>query len=332
MSLRILFRCDCGTAAGYGHFSRCLNLARALRGTVPAPRCVFWGSYDDFGGNALARYGIERLPAAVGGFSAADVAPTLEATRDFDLLVLDSYLADQDYVDGLKKRRCRLVVLDDMRRLDLRDADLAICFRAGSQAFPYGARREALGLEYLVVKPELRPLRERNLADSARPIRAALVFFSGGEHDAARLKDAVAAVGAALPDAAVIYVTRDGRPLPGLGRATPTAPRVDVESLYAQADLIITGGGLVKYESAYCAIPNASLSQTELQGEDTRVLAAQDLTLDLGSWSAFDPGAASGALARFAADAGAVERQRRAFRHSLVSDSPQRLAGVLLGL
>ncbi len=332
MSARVLIRCDCDGDTGFGHFSRCLSLARVLRAVSPASRVAFWGRYDAFAQRTLRRYRIAQLALAARGYAARDAAAALEASRGFDVLLVDSYRPEQAYLDALRDRPCRLAVMDDRHALDLSGADLAICFRAGAERAPHGAKHDALGLRYLIVRPELGAIRRRNLARRQWPVRRALVFFSGRDAAPALLTKAVRATQLALPGARVSYLTRDGHSLAGLHGATPRRSRPDVETLYAEADLIVTGGGLVKYESAYCGIPNVALSQTALQDEDTRLLAARHLTFDLGRAGSLQVAGVARRLAGFASGSAALAAQRRAFRDTLHTDATRRLARAVLAL
>lgn len=44
----------------------------------------------------------------------------------------------------------------------------------------------------------------------------------------------------------------------------------DISRLYQKADLVISGGGLIKYESAFCGIPNIVVAQTEEQWQESQ--------------------------------------------------------------
>ena len=333
MSGGFLFRCDCDGISGFGHFSRCLNLARVLRLAAPASRVAFAGNYDAFALEALRRYGIDHAALEAPGFDAAAAAAAASRAADgFRTVILDSYLAGQPYVNALEGLGFKLAVIDDMHTLDLARADLVIGFRAGSERRPYGARREALGLKYLVVKPELRSIRERNLSAPPGAVREVLVAFTGQDGDTGMLAALVNAVVTGLPEATVRYLVKAGESPSPAGGAIAEPARPDIETLYARADLLVTGGGLVKYESAYCAIPSVSLSRTALQHQDTRELAARGLTLDLGTAADFQAAPFAGALARFAAGPVARAAQRRAAGVELATDSTERLAGMLLSL
>ena len=55
-----------------------------------------------------------------------------------------------------------------------------------------------------------------------------------------------------------------------------------MEKYLEKTDVVITGGGLTKYECAYSCIPNASLTQTVEQDEEVQTFANAGLTYYLG--------------------------------------------------
>jgi hypothetical protein len=76
------------------------------------------------------------------------------------------------------------------------------------------------------------------------------------------------------------------RPLPRNVSCLPLQP--SLTPLRASADLLLSGGGRLKYEAGFALVPNAALSQTPLQAADTAILAGVGVTLDLGEASHFD--------------------------------------------
>jgi len=56
-----------------------------------------------------------------------------------------------------------------------------------------------------------------------------------------------------------------------------------IEKYFEKTDVIINGGGLIKYESAFCGIPSATLSTTNDQHQDTIILAKNSLLYNLGN-------------------------------------------------
>ncbi len=57
----------------------------------------------------------------------------------------------------------------------------------------------------------------------------------------------------------------------------------NIEEVYKKVDLVISGGGLVKYESAFCSIPNFSLAVTKEQDDETTLFELNDLTYSIGN-------------------------------------------------
>jgi spore coat polysaccharide biosynthesis predicted glycosyltransferase SpsG len=332
MTTRLLFRVDCDGVTGFGHFSRCLSLARALISTREA-EVMFCGRFNDFAKQALHHYGIASLDAQSLGYDLPDVANTQILCQEFDVLIVDSYESTQAYVTGLAGREFRLVIMDDVhvRSKDFTGVDLVINTRAGSEMLTYPSRSVALGIEYLIIKPELKAIRVANLARSVRAIKNVLVFFSGRDTKPNVLQMVIEMTRIALPDAGISYID-SGSPIYGPDSIRQVPFRPDIENLYSAADLIVTGGGLVKYESAYCDIPNVALSQTDLQDQDTKILAARNLTYDLGMVKDFDLPVASERLKRFIHDHSALAAQHLAFRTAMHSDSTQRLASLMLSL
>jgi spore coat polysaccharide biosynthesis predicted glycosyltransferase SpsG len=330
MKMRLLFRCDCEGMTGFGHFSRCLSLARTLTESY-GTKVTFCGRFDGFAKKALQHYGMTNHEAHALGYSEQDVSKTLAMGKEFDALIVDSYDVDSSYVSGLASQSCKLIFIDDMHLMDFAGADMVINFRAGSESLTYGAKRVALGLEYLVVKPELQKLRMANLGKSKRQINNVLVFFSGRDASPAMLGQAIVMTRMAMPDVSLSYI-KNGSPIEGLQdiRHMPFQP--EIEELYAEADLIVTGGGLVKYESAYCDIPNIALSQTALQDMDTKILASRYLTHDLGMAEDFDLSVVADKLKQFVNDPTALGAQHNAFRNAMSTDSTQRLASLILSL
>ena len=52
-------------------------------------------------------------------------------------------------------------------------------------------------------------------------------------------------------------------------------------NLYECVDFVINGGGLTKYKSGYCLLPNCAISQTSEPHLDTIDLAHANLTISI---------------------------------------------------
>ncbi len=325
----VLVRCDANGAVGLGHLSRCLSIALAIRTIDPDARILFCGDYGAFALQLLAHHRFERLEVPAMPCTAAGADTMQAASADCDLLLLDSYAIEQSFIDRLVRRRCRLAVLDDLQQLDLSQVDIVACFRAGAERHDYHAAQQALGPAYLPVRPELASLRDHHLAlPRERPIERALVFLSGANPSIELLVDLVHCVRCC--GLQVAYLTADGLALPDCNGAEPLPPTFDMHRYFGATDLLVCGGGISKYEAAYCGIANACLSLTALQDADTRAMAALDLTLDLGPAQPWDQQRVRQRLQGFLADPAQRARQRTAFETRLVSDGTERLARRLL--
>ena len=327
---RILFRCDGGQAQGLGHLARCISLARRLRLEAPDTRLMFWGRYDAFASRLLAQYSLPVLstppPMDAGG-----VIATRAVCAGFDVLLLDSYSMDQHYIDGLKQQAFRFALVDDDQRHDLRGADMVICFLAGAESLDYGARQQLLGPSYLPVKPELDPLRTHNLSLRAdRPIERVLIFLSGGKAGVRPLPAVLQAL--EIPGLRVSYLAPHALPSSASVQALHASLTPAIESIYAQADFVICGGGLTKYECAYAGIANACLSLTALQDQDTQVMAALGLTMNLGLAEMLKPSHLHRQISEFIHDPKARTAQRRASASQWDAAASHRTAQALLAL
>ena len=327
---RVLFRCDGNAATGLGHLSRCVNLARYLQREAPATQNVFWGNYDDFSVSLLARYGLPTLSAPLPGNDNEGITLTRNVCAAFDVLLLDNYGIDQHYINGLKQQPFRLALIDDDQRHNLRGADLVICIRSGAEVLDYGARHQLLGPSFTLVKPELHPIRERNLAlFPERPIKRILVFLSGGQLGMNILPTVLKALDTRGLEVSYL-ASRALLTSPPYARHIALTP--GIEAIYAETDFVICGGGLTKYECAYAGISNACISLTTLQDEDTKIMATQGFTLDLGRAEDIKSSRLHDQIAEFINNPTKLVTQRQAFASKLNGDGPRQVAQMLLSL
>jgi spore coat polysaccharide biosynthesis predicted glycosyltransferase SpsG len=332
MSAQLMFRCDCDGVTGFGHFSRCLSLARTLI-SVHKAKVLFYGDFNNFAKKALQYYGICCVDANGLGYGESDINNTLAISKEFDSLVIDSYETNQEYVSGLVSQGFNLILMDDVHipLMDFSGVDLVINTRAGSELVSYPSRKVALGLGYMIIKPELRRIRIANLSRKKDLLKNVLVFFSGREVQPKMLEMVIEMARDVLPDSVISCITGD-ETLDVKSEVRKISFRPDIEELYAATDFIITGGGLVKYESAYCDIPNVALSQTDLQDQDTTILASRNLTYDLGMVKDFNLAVVTDKLRDFVRDKESLYAQHNAFQTAMHTDSTQRLASLILSL
>ena len=90
---KILFRCDQNEFSGFGHFSRCLNLARhfAIGNKF---KVSFLGNYSDFAIELLNKYEISYKNIEEKKFEKFET----EIFSQHNYVLFDSYFIDQDYI------------------------------------------------------------------------------------------------------------------------------------------------------------------------------------------------------------------------------------------
>ena len=184
--MKIIFRVDANNVSGFGHFSRCLNLCRTWKAFAPAIEVEFLGNYEEFARKTLQTYQI-----AFTALESPDFSTLLtQITSKSDLAVFDSYLLSQTQLDQLASYNFRSIIIDDSCTLNFEGIFGVLNFRLdANNLYQYNARHSFLGIEFLVVKPEIVKLRaeKRNLNDKAE----SLLLFTGGKLSGTRILSAI---------------------------------------------------------------------------------------------------------------------------------------------
>jgi spore coat polysaccharide biosynthesis predicted glycosyltransferase SpsG len=284
---RLILCCDANVQSGLGHFTRCFDLALALQAQQPAWQLAFLGDYSEHARDTLSRAALGVLPAAANSFSIADLRARL--TPD-DVVVVDSYLAGQPLHDFLNERGTRWAAFDDLGAHEYAGAQLVINSRIhAGQLFRYRSARAALGPRFMPLPAELSRLRQAREALVLGPEVQSILIFVGGTDLYAVGEDLARAASEVFSRASIQWIMSGAapeRPLPRNVTCLPLQP--SLTPLLASADLLLSGGGRLKYEAGFALVPNAALSQTPLQAADTAILAEVGVTWDLGQASHFD--------------------------------------------
>lgn len=273
----VTFRCDANANCGFGHFSRCFNLALGIKAAAPDLPVCFWGDLNDF----AAMRAVEQ------GFSLSESQPDHVRTGT---IIHDQYSILQSDVDQLIDACLHYIKIDDFHEHDLSRAAAVINFRIGAEKTFHYPVQAFLGTRFYPSHPSLRRVRTSNLEKfkSKMTLERILVFVGGRDiyRFAPKLLETLGRVvsGKTITFISVNSVDSsqiqcENNDLVCKGIVT------DMAAEYAKVDAIICGGGLTKYEAAFCTIPSACISQTVGQDEDTRVASELDLTYNLGSIS-----------------------------------------------
>ncbi|PIJ63010.1 PseG/SpsG family protein [Mesotoga sp. H07.pep.5.3] len=148
--MKIAFSTNAGKGIGFGHLFRCLSLAEALESY--GIDSVFLANAE--AENKISEYGFAFMCSE--SFNYKDIERI--RTIDPDVVVVDSYLADSSYIEGLAKEHF-LVQFDDNNDIYGEiSADILINGNIHARDLNYLSKKERtrflLGPEYLVMKSE----------------------------------------------------------------------------------------------------------------------------------------------------------------------------------
>lgn len=278
----IAFRVDCDDVTGFGHLSRCLNFCRNAIETQYYLNTdfIFVGNFNSFSRTLLGNFGFNYQPCV--GLYEEEKVIDIPCSK----VVIDSYHLTQEKLNSYRLEFEKVCIIDDNNALDFHQIDLVINFRIGAENFfKYQARKVALGINYFQTKPELTQIRQDKLRAyrQREDVRKILVFMGGKNISEEYWLHVLRAIKLATGDKVrVVCISEQSIPEVGGLQLLTVKPTVHIEGLLAESDVCINGGGLIKYEAAFCAIPTASFSTTELQDKDTKYLASKGLIVDLG--------------------------------------------------
>jgi len=271
MSQQIAVVCDANETVGFGHLSRCLNIVANFSNEYPNYSFSFLGAYSE---DALVM--IQKHSSAY----------TIEKRTVFDMkdccLLVDDYLITQNSLDKLTLNN-KVIIVDDFNLLDYKNCSLVINFRSKARQYQYNAKNLALGIEFFPAPLSFIDIKKHQLKKTLTKVNNILVFIGGNDRNDIGLK-ASKQLADIFPDAIINFVSRVEIDVKDVEFSNIKIHRVQstLDELLFNADVVVSGGGLLKYESIYCAIPNYAINQTREQEGDTNILNDQNLTVNLG--------------------------------------------------
>jgi len=281
---KLIFRCDANERQGYGHFVRCYELALALKEHHPEIILLFLGDFSDHAVERLRDKEIDYfITAAENPFLIATITAQITVNKDF--LWIDSYLVQQSFFDSLTDINVCWGVFDDFQKLNFKQASLVVNFRLDAQKiYHYQVTNEALGVSYMPINQEFSRIREKQLEIGCKEnVRSILVCLGGSDLHNTSLRLATL-TSECFPSSQITLVVskQDDYAILNQKNITILNMQKSLAPLIQDVDLIVSGGGRLKYEACYCGIPNAVLSQTKEQLKDTWIFTKYGLSVDLG--------------------------------------------------
>ena len=276
----ILFRVDANHISGFGHFSRCLNLAQVFLNSTYDFEITFLGNFNEFSQQLLSRSSISFQ--SIDDTSYRKVAP--KGLKTTDIVVLDSYLITDKILDSYSSSGAFIVHITDVETsLNLKKVNCLVNFRVNAEKlFDYGSTFSLLGHKYLITNPRLKNIRRRQIDNGLSESGKNILIFLGGQHnnpnDFSRIFRSLKMI---KKDCKLNVVSSVN--LPYEEDVLIIRPGEQIYHLLDSCDTVINGGGLIKYESCYCCLNVGSFSTTILQHQDSFELTKEGLHIDLGS-------------------------------------------------
>jgi len=277
---RYIFQCNANELCGLGHLMRCLNIADALKAQNNKIQIIFNGEFNAFAKEQLNHRYFNMIN-----------------TVNFDnyknaTLILDDYCITQKDIDFIRAKVKTFIKIDDFNEFDLSQLNLIINFRSCAESESYSNNNTCLGLDYFPFKKPLIDIRKHNLKNENSKV-SNIVIFIGGTDQTGVGKKILNLLIECITNKNIYLIDKNAEIktnyISNNNNITVQPLVKKIEELYQLADVFITGGGLSKYEVAFCCIPNASISQNIGQAEDTKILAASSLTYDLGIATQLNP-------------------------------------------
>ncbi|MCT4665388.1 MAG: hypothetical protein N4A45_09175 [Flavobacteriales bacterium] len=279
----ILFRCDQNEFSGFGHFSRCLNLARHLVGF--GYDISFLGNYSEFAKTLFDKYEILFQETQEKKFEKVDI----EIFKKYQYVLFDSYFIHQNYLDESLNKGFKTIFIDDTCTLDFTGVDLVINFRFNAEKmFKYHSKQSALGINFFIYKPELSNVRAQK--SSRNTIEKVLLFFGGLEAINSKIDLIIDTLKKQKEDLEIWYIASnfDHVSEENRKRIKMLYPTFDIENILLEVDAIINGGGLIKYESSFAKVLPASIATTDLQLQDSLILEKLGILYNFGKIEELD--------------------------------------------
>ncbi|OUR83158.1 hypothetical protein A9Q82_03650 [Cycloclasticus sp. 46_120_T64] len=286
---QLLIHCDANRTSGFGHFSRCLALAELVRSSRPDIKVLFVG---DYGGYAIDKLRLTNTRYIIIHEAESFTKEVINAfvSYETDFLLIDSYLAPQFFYDYMTEKEIKWGVFDDFAQQDFRQAQFVINFRVGAEKmFRYRSKTCGLGPGFMPIRAEFFAVRRGNEKRKVRVDVENILICLGG-YDKYQVSGCLLeSVIRVFDQAFVLVLLSDQDEISVLmskyknnTNVKVEQPCSDVGSIMGDMDLLVSGGGMLKYEAGYCGIPNAALSQTQEQHQDSLVLQEHGVLLDLG--------------------------------------------------
>jgi UDP-2,4-diacetamido-2,4,6-trideoxy-beta-L-altropyranose hydrolase len=334
---RFVFRADAGASVGFGHLSRCLALAEAVR-RAGGKSLVLVREPSAAVERLASERGVALAPLAAEPGSREDAAKTLAVAADADVLVVDGYAFGPTYFDALRGPLvCRVDDIGDVHVT----CDAILNHNLYGEEVPYdrGANQLLLvGPRYALVGDSFVEARERRPLDVANHATRLLVTF-GGSDPTNETEKALAALDRARGPFEVRIVVGGANDRLDAIRAAARRARHpsqvstnlrDLAPLMADSQLLLTAGGVSCSEACCIGVPAIAIAVAENQRRVVEAAGHLGLVHSLGWHEDVTEEVLAAALDSLAQDRKRRERMIASQRRTIDGRGKERAVQALL--
>ncbi len=325
------FYCDANLTTGLGHFSRCKRIAlKMVHLSEDKIEICFIGEISEEVGKEIKDYGWNFK------YTKAFQRQNMSSNK---IAIIDSYRISNLELFCLNNRYSKTVFIDDFNKNDFSNTDLIINFRLDARKLNYKSANIYCGLNYFPADDIMMDTRSntiRNLKNKTLyNISNVLVYLGAASDEIIRIT--LNAIDKCLTGKKIILVS-GLRKIDGILKSNNN--EININSLtnslsrfISKADIVISSGGLIKYEAAFCVTPNACINSTKEQLIDSEILSKRKLTYNFGLEEDLikNPDVLSSKMKKFLSNQ-EIELQRKSMVSNFYSNSTKNIALLIMKL
>ncbi len=289
--LKLAFRVDGSPASGMGHIMRCLSLAKEFRKNGDQALFI---SKEPVG---IAKITNEGFPSVSFKGDELKAIIRISAIKNLDILIVDSYKVNRDYLYALKPHIPLLIYLDDLNQFE-NPAEIIINGNYAAERLGYSEPAfgclQLLGVQYNLIREEF-----KNLPRPAVKPKIERVLITMGGSDppnfTGRLITTLRQDVAFDKIALEVVVGGGNQHYEQILELSRSYPRVVVHyntqhlsKLMLQADVALSAGGSTLYELCACGTPTIGIKIAENQNHVLSELARDGYLINLGWYRDLD--------------------------------------------
>ena len=306
--MRVVFRVDASGDVGFGHLSRCINLAEVLRSR--GNEVLFICREDEaksfraLEDRLFATVLLPMLPVGETVNQQEDAQQTIQALQGErpDWLVVDSYTLDKDWEQLLRPHVAKIAVIEDLSGRE-HDCDLLIDQNysersaASFEKFVPKTCELLLGPRFALIGDQFRKL--RRLKSKPAPELKRIFVFCGGSDPQNLTQQVIDEISCSeLSNIAVDVVVGAQNKTFNREAALKLNANIEIHNaggefarIMSIADLAIGAGGTTSWERMCLGIPSIIASIAENQNSACEKLGRDGLINYLGTQPSLKPGA-----------------------------------------